>query len=111
MRNPKTIFISAIPVFLFVVALLLATSVVAVGDYMKMNPPPDVDKAEHGHGIKPTCWKAAAANMLAGAGYGDGNTVQERADDIYNEMIIHFGDANREYQSLHIRYHPRRCQL
>jgi hypothetical protein len=86
MRNPKTIFISAIPVFLFVAAVLLATSAVAAGDYMKMNPPPDVDKGEHQHGNKPTCWVAAGSNLLAGAGYGDGNNVQQRADEIYDEI-------------------------
>ena len=63
----------------------------AGANYLKRNPPPDVDKAGHGHGNNPTCWIAAASNLLAGAGYGDGNNVQERADDIYNEMVVHYG--------------------
>jgi len=33
--------------------------------YMKMDPPPDVDKATHGHVGTDTCWQATAANMLA----------------------------------------------
>ena len=62
--------------------------------YMKMNPPPDVDKAAHGHAGTDTCWQATAANMLAGAGYGNGNTVQARADDIYTQMVNHFGTGS-----------------
>ncbi|MCX5635491.1 MAG: hypothetical protein NTW55_06625 [Planctomycetota bacterium] len=80
--------------FLIVVAAVVLTAGVSLGDWLKMNPPPDLDKAEHAHGNKPTCWMCAAANMLAGAGYGDGNNVQERADDVYDEMIIHFGANN-----------------
>ena len=38
-----------------------------------------------------SCWLAAASNMLAAAGYsssgGTGNTIQERADEIYFDMI------------------------
>jgi hypothetical protein len=57
--------------------------------YMKMNPPADVDKAFSAN--NGSCWMATASNMLAGAGYGDGATVQERADDIYGDMIAHYG--------------------
>lgn len=58
--------------------------------YMKMDPQSDVDKA--GVANPPiinddSCWMATAANMLAGAGYGDGNTLQDRANDIYNDLI------------------------
>lgn len=35
-----------------------------------------------------SCWLATASNMLAGAGYGSGATFQERADDIYFDMLI-----------------------
>jgi hypothetical protein len=59
--------------------------------YMKMNPPADADKAFSNN----SCWLAAAANMLAGAGYGNGTTVQDRADDIYGNLTSHFGTANR----------------
>lgn len=65
--------------------------------YMKMNPPADVDKLSHhsavdiNAGTILTCWQATAANMLAGAGYGNGNTLHARADDIYPEMVAHFG--------------------
>lgn len=57
--------------------------------YMKMNQPPDVDKAFLAGNN--SCWQATAASMLAGAGYGDGATVQARADDIYGELIGHYG--------------------
>lgn len=59
--------------------------------WIKMTPPPDVDKAFHGHVGTGTCWQATAANMLAGAGYGVGATVQQRADAIYLQMVANFG--------------------
>ena len=59
---------------------------------MKMNPPPDADKAAGG-GTNNSCWLATASNMLAGAGYGDGTTVQQRADDIYADMTGNYGIA------------------
>jgi hypothetical protein len=60
--------------------------------YMKMNPPPDVDKlAHHTTNNVDTCYLATAANMLAGAGYGSGTTVQARADDIYSQLVNQFG--------------------
>jgi hypothetical protein len=37
---------------------------------------------------------AAASNMLAGAGYGSGSEVQDRADDIYEDMNEHFGNQS-----------------
>ncbi|MFH1371349.1 MAG: hypothetical protein ABII09_08715 [Planctomycetota bacterium] len=95
MRNSAISLVSAIRVFLCAAAILLATSTVSVGDYMKMDPPPDVDKADHLHGNKPTCWVAAGSNLLAGAGYGDGNNVQQRADDIYDELCDHLVDCNK----------------
>lgn len=61
--------------------------------YMKMDPPPDVDKVGGG-GVDNSCWMATASNMLAGAGYGNGTTVQERADDIYADMVANYGIAN-----------------
>jgi len=73
--------------------VLLATAAGAYGDWMKMDPPPDVDKSAHGHTGTGTCWLATAANMLAGAGYGTGATVQARADNIYNQLVAHFGTS------------------
>ena len=52
------------------------------------DPLPDVDKEPPGD---MSCWLATASNMLAGAGYGDGTNIQERAVDLYNELIAHFG--------------------
>ena len=69
--------------------LLLFTSC----KYMKMDPPPDVDKAGGG-GTDNSCWMATASNMLAGAGYGTGTDVQARADEIYSEMVSNYGIAN-----------------
>ncbi|HMK56391.1 MAG TPA: hypothetical protein VK448_07130 [Dissulfurispiraceae bacterium] len=60
--------------------------------YMKMNPPADVDKA-----FLPgnnSCYLATASNMLAGAGYGNGTTLQARANDIYGNMTANFGTAS-----------------
>lgn len=48
---------------------------------------PDVDKTEP----DATCWLATAANMLAGADYGNGTTTQQKAEDIYNELIAKYG--------------------
>ncbi len=57
--------------------------------YWKMDPPPDADKPFLTNNN--TCYLATAANMLAGAGYGTGTTVQARADDIYNDLTSQFG--------------------
>jgi len=66
--------------------VFLATARVFCPPYMKMNPPPDVDKTWPIANDN-SCWMATAANMLAGAGYGDGTTVQARANDIYQDLI------------------------
>jgi hypothetical protein len=71
------------------ISLILMTSCT----YMKMNPPPDADKPcanDTSVACDDSCYLATAANMLAGAGYGDGTTVQARAEDIYNDLIIQF---------------------
>ncbi|MFH1616308.1 MAG: hypothetical protein ABIG61_14630 [Planctomycetota bacterium] len=88
-------------ILLTVTSLFFYTGVPASADWFKMNPPPDVDKTDHNdvnkNGTdwnKPTCWIAVASNMLAGAGYGDGNSVQERADEIYSELCLHIVDGN-----------------
>lgn len=60
--------------------------------YMKMSPPPDVDKAFLAGNN--SCYLATASNILAGAGYGSGNTVQDRADEIYGEMVAQFQTAD-----------------
>jgi hypothetical protein len=60
-----------------------------------MNPPPDIDKVDYAFGKDKSCWVAAGSNVLAGAGYGDGNNVQERADDIYRELCGNLVDCNK----------------
>jgi len=72
--------------FVFIFAFVFSPGW-AWADWQKMDPPPDVDKSAHNHTGQPSCWLAAASNMLAGAGYGDGNNVQERTDDIYLELV------------------------
>jgi len=68
--------------------------------YMKMDPPPDVDKGapaptapcNPGEAIVDnSCWLATASNMLAGAGYGSGSSAQDRAEEIYDEMVANYG--------------------
>ena len=61
-----------------------------------MNPPADVDKrppAPPPPDVDNTCWMTTAANMLAGAGYGNGTTLQTRAVDIYNDLVTWQTDA------------------
>jgi hypothetical protein len=64
----------------------------AAAAYMKMDPPPDADKAFLAGNN--SCWLATAANMLAGAGYGVGATVQARANNINANLTAHYGTAN-----------------
>jgi hypothetical protein len=84
-----------VPLLCVVLILIAATC-----PYMKMNPPPDVDKGPPpptipcrvGESIVDnSCWMATASNMLAGAGYGTGTTVQARAAEIYDEMVAQYG--------------------
>ncbi len=85
----------------FLFGLLLGWAAPAPAQYIKSPPdqPTDVDKLDHGDQapvLKPTCWLATAANMLAGAGYGndyDGD-AQYRADQIYERLKSHFGDSD-----------------
>ncbi|HEY4788391.1 MAG TPA: hypothetical protein VIH57_20205, partial [Bacteroidales bacterium] len=62
--------------------------------YMKMNPPADSDKPFPVPAGDFSCWMHVASNMLAGAGYGTGTTVQARADNIFDQMSAHYGTAN-----------------
>ncbi len=61
--------------------------------YMKMKPPADSDKPLPVPTGDNSCWMHAASNMLAGAGYGNGTTLQARADDIFNQMNTQYGTA------------------
>ena len=47
-------------------------------EYLIIGVPPNPDNS---------CWLASASNMLAGAGYGTGGNVQERAEDIYVDLL------------------------
>jgi hypothetical protein len=80
--------------FRLLMILVVLCPALAWSQWMKMDSPPDVDKAAHGHTGTNTCWLATAANMLAGAGYGTGKTVQQRADEIYNELVANYGTAD-----------------
>ena len=67
-----------------VVFLSLCCGPGMAADYLKLIPPPDANKPYTASDA--SCWLATAANVLAGAGYGTGATVQVRADEIYNEL-------------------------
>ena len=79
MKNQKAVFVAVIPGFLLMLLTALLVPVPVLGDWQKLNPPPDVDKFDHhGYASTNTCYLAVAASMLAGLSYGDGNDVQER---------------------------------
>ena len=61
---------------------------------MKMNPPADSDKPLPVPAGDNSCYLHTAANLLAGAGYGNGTTVQARADDIFADLSAQFGIAS-----------------
>lgn len=88
MAGQKISFRKKAPAALVIGLIILVTSCV----YMKMNPPPDADKAFLAGNN--SCYLATAANMLAGAGYGTGTTVQARSDNIYGDLTAQFGTAN-----------------
>lgn len=71
-----------------IVALLAIAAVATSCGYLKTNPPPDAEKDSESQDH--TSWLAAAANLLADAGYGYGRTVQDRADRIYGDLVGHF---------------------
>jgi len=74
----------------FITAFLVVVCLSCV--YMKMDPPADVDKSPFPPAPNDnSCWQATASNMLAGAGFGSGNTLQARAEEIYGEMTANFG--------------------
>ena len=75
-----------------VVVVLLVILAGSSCTYMKMTSPADADKTFTANNN--SCYLATASNMLAGAGYGNGASVQARADSIYNQMIGNFGTAN-----------------
>jgi len=74
-----------------IVGLLYAAPAETWGQWLKIDPPPDVDKSAFGHEGTETCWMATAANMLAGAGYGPGPTVEQSAEYIYAQMVAEYG--------------------
>lgn len=104
MRKPDKYYIhrSVACLLTSFIAILYVISSSTSCVYMKMNPPPDADKSfTLGNN---SCWQATAANMLAGAGYGNGNTVQDRADDIYGDMTTDLGTANRGFTDTGINW-------
>lgn len=79
------------------VALTILLTVNPLWADWQRDPASDVDKEfiSGNGGILPgvpgtdnTCWIAAASNMLAGAGYGNGATIQDRAEDIYLDFLV-----------------------
>jgi len=76
--------------------LTLSISGMVSADWQRA-PVPDIDKEFISllPGLQPgiptpdnSCWMGAAANQLAGAGYGTGLSIQERAFDIYTDMMV-----------------------
>ncbi len=65
--------------------------------YMKMQPPADSDKPLPVPSGDGSCWLHTASNMLAGAGYGNGSTLQERATDIWNDMDTNYRQPNGNF--------------
>ncbi len=79
------------------VSVIVTLAIIVTGctpPYMKMNPPADSDKPLPVPAGDNSCWLHSAANMLAGAGYGTGTTLQARADDIFADMNAQYGTAN-----------------
>jgi hypothetical protein len=76
------------------ISVFLVFASLAVTQYLKMNPPADVDKGAFTPAppaVDNSCWQATASNMLAGAGYGTGATLQARANQIYSQVVANFG--------------------
>jgi len=80
--------------FIVLAVCLVFSSNGLFADYLKIDPPPDVDKKTHHSSKVYTCWLATASNMLAGAGYGTGSTTQQRADSIYTQMVKNYGTGS-----------------
>lgn len=91
MEKQRTLFRSLAIVLVAAVLAVLVFPGLAFADWQKMDPPPDADKPGDGSRSN-TCYQATAANMLAAAGYGDGDTVQERAEEIYDEIFAQDGN-------------------
>src|SRR5210317_2045679 len=81
---------------ILIIAGVLISFTSAQADWQR-SPASDVDKefisGNPGirNGVPPTdnsCWMAAASNLLAGAGYGNGATIQARAEDIYFDFLV-----------------------
>jgi len=95
MKRTRTFQKGRSAVSLCMAVLMLSLPISVMADWTKVDPPPDVDKSFHHPGTPPpTCWLATAANMLAAAGYGQGKTMQERADDIYTDLTAHYGTGS-----------------
>jgi hypothetical protein len=75
---------------IFLIFIIVGISFIAGCGYLQVNPPPDVSLEEDSRNN--TNWQAAAANMLASAGYGEGQNIQERADNIYTQINDYFGN-------------------
>lgn len=105
MKSQKVIASYGLYIFIAVLVAIFLLSAPVSADWQKMDPPPDVDKAaHHSTPLPPTCWMATASNMLAGAGYGNGATVQARADNIYMHMLAHYGTGSGGWTDTAIRW-------
>jgi len=57
------------------------------------SPIPDVNKVNPANPADASCWLASASNILAAAGYGTGPAAQQRAQNIYGQLLAAYGPA------------------
>jgi hypothetical protein len=91
MKNFIIVLLFLLPNFL----LVLNTESVCWAIPMNNLDIADVDKNPLSGAGDNTCWVATASNMLAGAGYGKGNTIQNRAQNIYDTIVGNYLLGNK----------------
>jgi hypothetical protein len=109
MKLSKISMIMVIVIFFAIPAILVSgcngtPTASPVTGYLIMNPPPDSDKPLPVPAGDKSCWMHSAANLLAVAGYGNGTTVQARADDIFADMNAQYGTANPGWPSAALQW-------
>lgn len=75
------------------IVMSLANVDLAVSEVIVYEDVPDVDKSLSLDPAGNSSWQAAAANLLAGAGYGIGADAQTRANNIYQTLVADLGTA------------------
>ncbi len=96
-RRAGMVLLAAFLVILAVGCTPTVAPATPVNPYMKMDPPADSDKPLPVPAGDGSCWLHTAANMLAGAGYGTGTTLEDRVNDIWNDMDAHYQQPNGDF--------------